>query len=193
MERIGIISIVRYITIGGGLLKKLLLIVFLLTLLTACTSTKFDSLTEQARNHYYSGEYEDAAAVYEKALNIREDAEIRKLLSNSKKESELLNYHEEFKRKLRGHSKSLQNISVYSELEKVCSEIVEDVTFYSSIEANNDLREAKKINAVQGELFLEVILLDASSPYMYKLSDGTVYDFAQRLKKNIENVLSKAK
>lgn len=175
-------------------LKKIVIVLVSFLLVTACSSNEFNELTEQAKNHYYDEEYEEAITVYQKALDIREDVEIRKALSDSKKELELATQYTEFKRKLREYSKELQNIATYNDLEKTCDKIVRDINEFMSIDAEGNLSEAKKIKSIQSEVFLEAALVDASSPHLVNLlKEFTPYDYAQRIKERIDLILEKAK
>lgn len=58
-------------------------------ILSGCNNGKFNSLVEQGTEHYNNNELKSALVVYEKALEIKEDSDIRSKSSEIKKEISL--------------------------------------------------------------------------------------------------------
>ncbi|MFD1268857.1 hypothetical protein ACFQ3Y_15740 [Paenibacillus motobuensis] len=67
-------------------IRKLILISAVLITLIGCSNNRFSNLISQAESHYKDAEYASAIAVYEKALDIKEDKEARSALEKIEKE-----------------------------------------------------------------------------------------------------------
>ena len=118
-------------------MKTKLFTFFLVSILvlSGCNDGKFNSLVEQGTEHYVNNELKSALVVYEKALEIKEDSDVRSKTSEIKKEISLAKEMTEHANRMLEIKSLLKKEGDASKINKYSDELN---SIISSIEALDD-------------------------------------------------------
>lgn len=106
--------------------KLVALLCCLAFILGACGNSdtkKAAELNEQAKIHYTNGDLESSITVYEKSLELKEDAEIRQMLTDITEEADAVKEVKEYIEKLNDAKMSLYQASSYDDFIETAEEI----------------------------------------------------------------------
>ncbi|MEK4061696.1 MULTISPECIES: hypothetical protein [unclassified Paenibacillus] len=120
----------------------------LVLILSACTSAKdreFSDLIEQARVHVSNFEYQAAADVYSKALEVKEDATVRSELIKINADIKEVREVKEMTSDLQAYAGTYKNVISSSDLIEMCDELTKVVNSIDSFDASRNSPAAKYI------------------------------------------------
>lgn len=132
-------------------LKNYLVVLTLLMLLSACSNKddEFDGLVAQAQRHYDNSEFTSAAAVYSKALEVKEDPETRNLLNDVNTEIERVKAATSLHNEIKSLAAKYQNVMTSKDIMNTCDEYFDLFAKFESFDTTPRDNATKYIESVR--------------------------------------------
>lgn len=153
--------------------------------LGGCSSkvdAEFDNLVEQANRHYNNEEYVSAAAVFTKALEVKEDAEIRTKLNKVNEEKKRIDEAVLLHNELRATAAKYENVMSVQDILDTCDTYFDIFAKIESFDVSSRDAAAKYIESLR----------DSSSFLSAKIEAGTIQSY-YLVKKAKDNPYTDAK
>ncbi|MFF2886710.1 hypothetical protein [Paenibacillus sp. NPDC057967] len=174
-------------------MRKVVLIVVALFVITGCGNTKeFGNLVEKASQHYERSEFESALTVYEKALDLKEDVEVRRKYEDTKKELAAATLYANFRTALESAVTDLENIRDRKSLVELADNVLEATNTLVKAKVDGSLRSSIDIKKAQKEtLSISMIESRARLADIPEALGKDYYTYAVDLKESIEDLLKR--
>lgn len=163
-------------------------------LLYGCGSSKFEEYKEQAREHYLSGDYVSAVTVYGKALDEKEDAEVRTELVRIEGEVERIRKVTSMYNELKDSSVIVKNTYKPEDTATYTRTVIDTLAKLEAFDTSSNDNAAVYVRPLISSfaftnLKIKAGLADVNTNFNLA-SDKTSFEYALELAEEVEKMLS---
>jgi D-ribose pyranose/furanose isomerase RbsD len=164
--------------------------------LGGCSSkvdAEFDTLVEQANRHYNNEEYVSAVAVFAKALEVKEDAEIRTKLNKINEEKKRIDEAVALHDELKSTAAKYENVMSEQDILDICDTYFDLFAKIESFDVSSRDGAAKYIESLRESsdfLSAKVEAGTVQSYYLVKKAKDNPYTDAKGISDKITNLLN---
>ncbi|WP_427050356.1 hypothetical protein [Paenibacillus sp. TC-CSREp1] len=162
-------------------------------LLYGCGSSKFEEYKEQAREHYLNNEYASAVTVYSKALDEKEDPEVRTELGRIEGEVARIKEVTSMYDELKDSSVLVKNTYKPDDTAKYIRTVIDTLAKLEAFDTSSNDNPAIYVKPlVSSNDFINVKLKAglADVNQNYNFSDKSTFEYALELAAEVEDLLS---
>jgi len=174
-------------------MKRIILLLLATTLLAACgnkTEKEFADLVAQADTHYSRGDYEAARIVYEKALDLKENVDVRNKYDKAKAEIKLSESYGDIKAKITTAVAKLDKVTDITELKRVTGEVTDAISELEALQVDSTLRSSVEVRSAKKSKQLSEIKYQAASIEARGILGTNYYELATSLKKAADELIN---
>ncbi|MEC0167841.1 hypothetical protein [Paenibacillus graminis] len=161
------------------LLKLVVSSMLLAIVLTSCISSKdkeFNDLAAQAKAHEDNFDYQAAADVYTKALDIKEDPEVRTKLNNLNNEIEEIRGVKGIINEIKTISGAYKNVLSSEDLLSLCEKLTKLVSQLEALDTSSGGSAANYIDKLKASTYYFSFTSSIESAQIYQTVGGAGHD-----------------